>query len=61
MAECKPKSTPLPIGSLMNLDTQPHPISPEDKEFMADKDYPWHTQIPEPYSQWNKARYCLLL
>ncbi len=39
MAECKPKSTPLPVGSLMNLDTQPYPISPEDKEFMADKDY----------------------
>ncbi len=39
MAECKPKSTPLPVGSLMNLETQPHPIPAEDKEFMADKDY----------------------
>ncbi len=39
MAECKPKSTPLPVGSLTNLKTQPHPIPAEDKEFMANKDY----------------------
>ncbi len=39
MAECKPKSTPLPVSSLMNLDMQPHPIPAKDKEFMADKDY----------------------
>ncbi|SJL14141.1 uncharacterized protein ARMOST_17596 [Armillaria ostoyae] len=39
MSDCKPKATPLPVGSLMNLDTQPQPIPNADKEFMGDKDY----------------------
>ncbi len=39
MSDCKPKATLLPIGSLMNLDTQPQPIPNMDKEFMGDKDY----------------------
>ncbi len=39
MSECKPKSTPLPVGSLMNLDMQSHPIPETDKLYMADKDY----------------------
>ncbi len=39
MMDCKPKVTPLPVGSLMNLDTQPQPIPKADKEFMGDKDY----------------------
>ncbi len=39
MTEFKLKLNPLHIGSLMSLDTQPHPISPEDKEFMADKNH----------------------
>ncbi len=39
MLNCKPKATPLPVGSLMNMDTQPHPIPSSDVEFMRDKDY----------------------
>ncbi len=39
MSDCKPKATPLPVGSLMNLDTQPQLIPNADKEFMGDKDY----------------------
>ncbi len=39
MVDCKPKATPLPVGSLMNLETQPQPIPNADKDFMADKDY----------------------
>ncbi len=39
MSDCKPKATPLPVGSLMNLETQPQPIPDVDKEFMRDKDY----------------------
>ncbi len=36
---CKPKATPLPIGTLAALDTQPRPIPVSDKEFMAHRDY----------------------
>ncbi len=39
MVDCKPKATLLPVGSLMNLETQPQPIPNADKDFMADKDY----------------------
>ncbi len=39
MTDCKPKATPLLVGSLMNLEMQPQPIPNADKEFMGDKDY----------------------
>ncbi len=39
MTDCKLKATPLPVGSLMNLEMQPQPIPNADKEFMGDKDY----------------------
>lgn len=39
MADCKPKATPLHVGSLMNLKMQPQLIPNVDKEFIVDKDY----------------------
>ncbi len=39
MLNCKPKATPLPVGTLAALDTQPRPIPTSDKEFMEHKDY----------------------
>ncbi len=39
ITDCKLKATPLPVGSLMNLEMQPQPIPNVDKEFMEDKDY----------------------
>lgn len=39
MSDCKPKATPLPVGSLMSMDTQPWPIPPSNVKFMKDKDY----------------------
>ncbi len=39
MLDCKPNATPLPIGTLAALDTQPRPIPVSDKEFMAHRDY----------------------
>ncbi len=39
MSDCKLKATPLPVRSLMNLETQPQPIPNADKEFMGNKDY----------------------
>ncbi len=37
--DCKPKATPLLVGTLATLDTQPRPIPTSDKEFMKNKDY----------------------
>ncbi len=39
MLDCKPKATPLLVGTLATLDTQPRPIPTSDKEFMKNKDY----------------------
>ncbi len=39
MSDSKPKATPLPVGSLMNMDTQPSPTPSSDIKFMKDKDY----------------------
>ncbi|SJL02703.1 uncharacterized protein ARMOST_06038 [Armillaria ostoyae] len=39
MSDSKPKATPLPVGSLMNMDTQPSPTPSSNVEFMKDKDY----------------------
>ncbi len=39
MVDCKPKATPLPSGSLINLEMQIRLIPNEDKLFMEHKDY----------------------
>ncbi len=39
MSDCKLKVMLLPVGNLMNLNTQPQPIPNADKAFMGDKDY----------------------